>query len=71
MHTDLLAEHFEKTKTNQKTLACYYWPILEKNIAKYIKTCDICQKRGKPNHKEDIHPISVGQSFDRIVLRKA
>ncbi|KAG9299319.1 hypothetical protein G9A89_013967 [Geosiphon pyriformis] len=58
MHTDLLARHFGKTKTIQKTLARYYWPTLEKNIAEYIKTCDICQKRGKPNHKEDIHPIS-------------
>ncbi|KAG9291131.1 hypothetical protein G9A89_013003 [Geosiphon pyriformis] len=66
MHTDSLAGHFRKTKTIQKTLACYYWSTLGKNIAEYIKTCDICQKKSKPNHKEDIHPISVGQPFDRI-----
>ncbi|KAG9299768.1 hypothetical protein G9A89_013128 [Geosiphon pyriformis] len=66
MHTNLLAGHFEKTKTIQKTLAHYYWPILEKDIAKYIKTCNICQRKGKPNHKENIHLISIGQLFNRI-----
>ncbi|KAG9299316.1 hypothetical protein G9A89_013964, partial [Geosiphon pyriformis] len=59
MHTDSLAEHFGKTKTIQKTLACYYWPTLGKDIAEYIKTCDIYQRRGKSNHKKNIHPISV------------
>ncbi|KAG9298283.1 hypothetical protein G9A89_002771 [Geosiphon pyriformis] len=59
MHTDPLARHFEKTKTIQKTLACYYWPTLGKDIAEYIKTCNIYQRKDKPNRKKDIHPISI------------
>ncbi|KAG9306202.1 hypothetical protein G9A89_016106 [Geosiphon pyriformis] len=74
MHIDPLAGHFEKTKTIQKTLTRYYWPTLEKDIAKYIKTCDICQKKSKPNHKKDIHPISVAKTsketnlWDKVLL---
>ncbi|KAG9292517.1 hypothetical protein G9A89_002152 [Geosiphon pyriformis] len=62
MHIDPLAGHFGKTKTIQKTLACYYWPTLEKDIAEYIKTCDICQRRGKPNCKKNIYPISISSA---------
>ncbi|KAG9285358.1 hypothetical protein G9A89_010833 [Geosiphon pyriformis] len=64
MYTDLLVGHFKKTKTIQKTLAHYYWPTLEKDIAEYIKT--VTSAKEEPNHKENIHPISVGQLFDRI-----
>ncbi|KAG9293417.1 hypothetical protein G9A89_009141 [Geosiphon pyriformis] len=74
MHTDPLTGHFGKTKTIQKTLAYYYWPTFRKNIAEYIKICDICQRKDKPNCKEDIHSISVDQLFNRIdktVPRKA
>ena len=66
MHTDPLAGHFGKTKTIQRTLARYYWPSLGKDISDYISTCDICQRRGKPNRKEALHPLLVGQPFDRV-----
>jgi hypothetical protein len=66
MHTDPLAGHFGKTKTIQRTLARYYWPSLGKDITEYIRTCDTCQRRGKPTRTESLHPIQVGQPFDRI-----
>ena len=66
MHSDHLARHFGKKKTIQWTIAWYYWPILGKDIADYISTCDICQRRGKPNRQEALHPLLVGQPFDRV-----
>ena len=66
MHTDPLAGHFGKTKTIQRTLARYYWSSLEKDITEYIRTCDTCQRRDKPTRTESLHPIQVGQPFDRI-----
>src|SRR4051812_44756917 len=66
MHSDHLAGHFGKTKTIQRTLSRYYWPTLGKDISEYIATCDICQRRGKPNRQEALHPLQVGQPFDRV-----
>ena len=37
-----------------------------KDIKEYIKTCEQCQKRGKARRKEPLHPIKVGQAFERI-----
>ena len=35
-------------------------------IDNWIKTCDICQRQGRPKQMEPLHPISVGQPFDRV-----
>jgi len=32
----------------------------------YVRTCDECQKRGKNKRNEPLHPIKVGQPYDRI-----
>ena len=36
------------------------------DIETYIKTCDQCQKRGKPQGKHELHPIQVKEPFYQI-----
>jgi hypothetical protein len=35
-------------------------------VKDWVKTCDVCQRQGTPRRQEPLHPISVGQPFDRI-----
>ena len=37
-----------------------------RDIKEQIKTCKQCQRRGKARRKEPLHPIKVGQAFERI-----
>src|SRR5215204_4846180 len=66
MHSDPLAGHFGKKKTIERVLSRYYWPTLGKDIVEYIKTCDTCQRIGKPTRQEALHPLQVSTAFDRI-----
>jgi hypothetical protein len=52
--------------TYNRARSRYYWPNLYKTIAEYIKSCDTCQRQGAPIPHEELHPIQVGQLFDRV-----
>jgi transposase InsO family protein len=66
MHTDPLTGHFALKGTIQRILERYYWPTIDKDVRAYISSCDACQRRGKPQVNEPLHPIKVGQPFSRI-----
>ena len=36
------------------------------DIRKYVQTCDECQRREKNKRNKPLHPIKVGQPFDRL-----
>ncbi len=36
------------------------------DVRHFVRTCDECQRRGKNRRLEPLHPIKVGQPFDRI-----
>src|SRR5205085_11766611 len=44
----------------------YYWDQMSKDIKNYVQACEVCQKRAKTKRKEPLHPIQVGQAFERI-----
>jgi transposase InsO family protein len=64
-HSSLLAGHFDANGTYQRLRPDYYWPRMFKTIEEYVKTCASCQRRGKPKRTEPLHPIPVGEIFDR------
>jgi transposase InsO family protein len=66
MHSDPLSGHFNAITTHQRTSLRYFWPQMGEDIRKYVKSCDACQRRGKPKTKEPLHPIKVGSPFDRV-----
>ena len=34
------------------------------NIREYVKACDQCQRRGKPQRNQLLHPIPVGEPWN-------
>lgn len=65
-HSDPLAGHFSLDETYRRIKIRYYWPQMFDDIRKYVKTCDECQRRGKNQRIEPLHPIKVGQPYDRL-----
>lgn len=43
--------HLGTTKTKDKLNRYFYWPNCYKEIDEFVKTCDQCQRAGKPNEK--------------------
>jgi len=66
MHSVPNAGHFGIKATIDKTRQRYFWPTMGTDIKKYVETCDICQRQGKPTKNEELRPIKVGQAFDRL-----
>ncbi|GES74949.1 DDE-type integrase/transposase/recombinase [Rhizophagus clarus] len=66
MHSDPLAGHFSVDEIYRRVKIRYYWPQMFNDVHQYVRTCDECQRRGKNRRTEPLHPIKVGQPFDRI-----
>ncbi|CAG8611019.1 11566_t:CDS:2 [Cetraspora pellucida] len=66
MHSDPLAGHFGKTATYQRVMVRYFWPQMGNDVKRYVESCDSCQRRGRPKTQEPLHPIRIGQPFDRM-----
>ncbi|GBM03940.1 Retrovirus-related Pol polyprotein from transposon 17.6 [Araneus ventricosus] len=44
--------HLGSTKTKDKLSRYFYWPGCYQDIEQYVRTCDECQRAGKPNDKK-------------------
>ena len=66
MHNEPISGHLGRDVTFNRISRDYYWPNMYKTIAEWIKTCDVCQRQGAPQRQEPLHPIAVGQPFDRV-----
>jgi hypothetical protein len=51
--------HFSDKRTTYKVLhSRYYWPIIFKDVAKYVRSCDSCQRIGRPTSTNEF-PLSA------------
>jgi Integrase zinc binding domain/Integrase core domain len=66
MHSDPLSGHFNAVTTLHRTSLRYFWPQMGEDIKNYVKSCEVCQRRGKPKTREPLLPIKVGNPFDRV-----
>lgn len=66
MHSHPTSGHLGTDATFQRLKDKYYWPQMYYDIKAYITTCDNCQRFGRPTRTEPLHPIPVGQPFERI-----
>ncbi|MBW0567196.1 hypothetical protein O181_106911 [Austropuccinia psidii MF-1] len=39
--------HLSEERTREKVKTCIWWPMWQKDVAEYCKTCDRCQKENK------------------------
>src|SRR5947207_13018032 len=65
-HNHETGGHFGVNTTYNKIADRYYWKGMYDDTKKYIKCCDICQKRGQKGGKSYLNPIEVGEPFERI-----
>ena len=43
--------HFGEHRTKETIMRHYWWPQIARDILRYVKTCDICQRMKVPRHK--------------------
>lgn len=64
--------HLGCSKTSDKILRYFFWPGVRKDIAKYCKSCLVCQKAGKPNEVLKPVPLKpipvVSEPFSKIII---
>ena len=66
LHADLTAGHFAFDGTYQRIAVRYFWLNMRQHIKEYISACNTCQKNVGQKQKLPLHPIKVGQPFDRV-----
>ena len=66
MHNIPTAGHFSTNTIFEKIRSRYYWSQMYKNIRKYTRSCDACQRRGKSQIQSELHSIKVNTLFYQI-----
>ncbi|MBW0581967.1 hypothetical protein O181_121682 [Austropuccinia psidii MF-1] len=46
-HDSPFSGHLSEDRTREKVKTCIWWPMWQKDVAEYCKTCDRCQKANK------------------------
>ncbi|XP_064113196.1 LOW QUALITY PROTEIN: uncharacterized protein LOC135219913 [Macrobrachium nipponense] len=69
---DAYGGHLGVHKTYCQILNCFFWPNMKKDVAKFVRTCHVCQISGKPNQvipKAPLQPILVpDEPFSKIII---
>ncbi len=66
MHDHPLGAHKGASTMAQKIREKYYWETVYQDYKEHVKTCKECQFQGSPKKNNKLHPISVGELWDRI-----
>ena len=54
-HEGLAGGHYGGSATTKKILcARLWWPTLHKEAKEYSQDCDVCQRLGKPNRRDEM-----------------
>jgi hypothetical protein len=49
-HDEPCGIHFAERRTGHNILQMgYYWPLVFKDVKKYVQACDSCQRMGRPS----------------------
>ena len=69
---DGLAGHMGVTKTYNQILQYFFWPGLKRGVARYCKSCHVCQVSDKPNQAitpAPLQPIpAIGDPFEHVII---
>ena len=66
VHDHEISGHFGREATYNRVKDRYYWKNMKKDVEEYVKSCDKCQRRGKPVGKHELHSIRTNEPFERI-----
>ncbi|MBW0482989.1 hypothetical protein O181_022704 [Austropuccinia psidii MF-1] len=51
-HDSPFSGHLSEDRTRKKIKTCIWWPIWQRDVSEYCKSCDICQKANKSTGKK-------------------
>ncbi|MBW0556920.1 hypothetical protein O181_096635 [Austropuccinia psidii MF-1] len=51
--------HLSEDRTREKIKTCIWWPMWQKDVAEYFKSCDRCQKANKYTGKGLLNMIKI------------
>ncbi|MBW0574734.1 hypothetical protein O181_114449 [Austropuccinia psidii MF-1] len=70
--------HVCEERTREKVKTCIWWPMWQKDVSEYGKTCDRCQKANKSTgkrlgnmitiHQEDLGKFSIWIGFSKTAI---
>ena len=63
-HDYLTKAHFSAETIYDKMRSYYIWTTMRRDIKKYYRSCDNCQRRGSPKRNNFLHPIKPSSPFD-------
>jgi len=66
MHDHPTAGHFGIKSTYERIKGRYYWNNMKEDIENYVKSCDQCQRRGKPQGENELSSIKIKEPFYQI-----
>ncbi|MBW0496588.1 hypothetical protein O181_036303 [Austropuccinia psidii MF-1] len=61
-HHSPFSGHLSEDRTREKFKACIWWPMWQKDVAEYCKTCDRCQKANKSIGKRLGNKIKIQET---------
>ena len=70
-HAGIVGGHYAGKPTAQKVLATgLWWPIVHKDAKEFCRSCDVCQRTGKPSRRDEmpLKPHITLQAFDKWAI---
>lgn len=71
-HENLMAGHLGVTKTVRRISKYFFWPGLRSSVVNFCRSCDVCQRIGKPNQKVPVAPLYpipvIEEPFERLIV---
>ena len=70
-HVGVIGGHYARKATPQKVLTVgLWWPTTHKDAKEFCKSCDVCQRKGKPSRRDEIplKPQITLQAFDKWAI---
>ena len=71
-HETPLAGHLGASKTYNKILNHFFWPLIKTDVSNFCRSCHTCQMVRKPNQKiprAPLHPIpAFEEPFSRVII---
>ncbi|GFX35918.1 retrovirus-related Pol polyprotein from transposon 297 [Trichonephila clavipes] len=64
---EVTSAHLGITKSKDKLNRYFYWPNCYRDMEQFVKTCDQCQKAGKPNDKKKA-PLKLVPVIQEVLL---
>ncbi|MBW0586352.1 hypothetical protein O181_126067 [Austropuccinia psidii MF-1] len=61
-HESPFSGHLSEDRTREKAKTCIWWPMWQKDVAEYFKTCDRCQKENKSTCKKLGNMIKIQEA---------